>query len=628
VLGCAAVCAPGAQAAVGNLSFTGCIGQLTLCTPTSPDTAVNEPSGVAVSPDGKSVYVGSGTAVDEFSRDAGTGALTFTGCIGQVPGCTLTTPGDAVYGAESVVVSPDGRSVYVASYVSNVVDEFSRDTTTGALMFTGCIGEDSGCTPTTPSDVLGSAFSVAISPDGASVYVAATTYGIDAFSRNPSTGALTFTGCVGQGSACTPTTPTNAVSSPVSVVVSPDGANVYAGSNIGSGVDVFSRNTTTGALSFDNCIGVTAGCTAISPSGALNQSYAVAVSPDGANVYSVDGGSPGVLSTFTRASGTGALTFSGCVGQLAGCATPTPTGAVYDPVAVAVSSDGASVYVAADDANSVDVLSRATSGGALTFTGCVGQLQPGCAATTPAAAVGGPSGIAISPDGASVYTDSTDSNDVDVFSRVTPPPPSPLTLAVTLNGTGSGSVAGSGIACPGTCASSYTSGTAVSLTATPAAGSTFVGWSGACSGTGACNLTMTTNQAVTATFEKARPHCTLVPVSDKVFVPRHERKHPKTGQGTLRLTAKCDQSTEATLHGTVTELLGRKHGRRTTKSFKLATLHTSLSAGVAKVLSMKVPDAVVRALEHRERESAAFTLSATDLGGTVQVAAKIPALKL
>ena len=161
------------------------------------------------------------------------------------------------------------------------------------------------------------------------------------------------------------------------------------------------RNTTTGALSFQNCIGqASAGCTATSPAGAVSASYSVAVSPDGANVYSGDGGS--VLSTFSRASGNGALTFTGCVGQLTGCATTTPAGAVSGPVSSVVAQFGASVYVAADGADSVDVFSRNPSGGALTFTSCVGQLS-GCTATSPAGAVAGPNGVAISPDGSSVY---------------------------------------------------------------------------------------------------------------------------------------------------------------------------------------------------------------------------------
>ncbi|MFH0804054.1 MAG: DUF2341 domain-containing protein, partial [Candidatus Zambryskibacteria bacterium] len=47
---------------------------------------------------------------------------------------------------------------------------------------------------------------------------------------------------------------------------------------------------------------------------------------------------------------------------------------------------------------------------------------------------------------------------------------------------------------------SFTSGTSVTLTATPSPVSTFAGWSGACSGTGTCTVSMTQARNVTATF--------------------------------------------------------------------------------------------------------------------------------
>ncbi|HEY5580364.1 MAG TPA: carboxypeptidase regulatory-like domain-containing protein [Rhodoferax sp.] len=76
-------------------------------------------------------------------------------------------------------------------------------------------------------------------------------------------------------------------------------------------------------------------------------------------------------------------------------------------------------------------------------------------------------------------------------------------LVVSLAGTGSGSVTSSpaGISCGATCSAGFASGTSVTLTATPSTGSTFTGWSGACSGTGSCVVTKTaTTQTVTATF--------------------------------------------------------------------------------------------------------------------------------
>jgi hypothetical protein len=80
------------------------------------------------------------------------------------------------------------------------------------------------------------------------------------------------------------------------------------------------------------------------------------------------------------------------------------------------------------------------------------------------------------------------------------------TLTVSLAGSGSGTVTGTGIFCPGTCSHSYPKGEAVTLTATPASGSTFTGWSGGgCSGTGTCKVTLITKQAVTATFTVPTP---------------------------------------------------------------------------------------------------------------------------
>jgi hypothetical protein len=77
-----------------------------------------------------------------------------------------------------------------------------------------------------------------------------------------------------------------------------------------------------------------------------------------------------------------------------------------------------------------------------------------------------------------------------------------FTLTVTKAGTGSGTVRSTpaGVSCGADCTEAYTSGTSVTLTARAARGSTFSGWSGACTGSGACVLSMTQARSVTATF--------------------------------------------------------------------------------------------------------------------------------
>jgi pro-kumamolisin-like protein/List-Bact-rpt repeat protein len=79
-------------------------------------------------------------------------------------------------------------------------------------------------------------------------------------------------------------------------------------------------------------------------------------------------------------------------------------------------------------------------------------------------------------------------------------------VALSVSVTGSGTVTSSpaGISCPSTCSENLAPGTQVTLTATPASGSGFEGWSGACSGFDNCVVTMSSAQSVTATFAQTQ----------------------------------------------------------------------------------------------------------------------------
>ena len=100
----------------------------------------------------------------------------------------------------------------------------------------------------------------------------------------------------------------------------------------------------------------------------------------------------------------------------------------------------------------------------------------------------------------------------------------PLTVEKT--GTGNGIIMStpSGIDCGSNCEAYFTSGTVVTLTATPLEGSTFSGWSGACSGTGDCQVTISQVREVTASFQHVSPdEVNLTPYrpsgwSDKIVV--------------------------------------------------------------------------------------------------------------
>lgn len=85
---------------------------------------------------------------------------------------------------------------------------------------------------------------IAISPDGATVYVSA--YADDAvviFQRNSTTGALTYSATLING-----VNGVSGINGAKSLVVSPDNAHVYVASLSDSAIAVFARNNATGAL--------------------------------------------------------------------------------------------------------------------------------------------------------------------------------------------------------------------------------------------------------------------------------------------------------------------------------------------------------------------------------------------
>lgn len=98
------------------------------------------------------------------------------------------------------------------------------------------------------------------------------------------------------------------------------------------------------------------------------------------------------------------------------------------------------------------------------------------------------------------------------------------TLTLTKAGTGSGTVTSNpaGIDCGLDCQETFATGTNITLTAAASAGSSFTGWSGACSGTGMCVVTMDAAKSVTANFSASAAYTVSV---------------EKTGPGTGTVTS-------------------------------------------------------------------------------------------
>ena len=393
---------------------------------------------LAISGDGKHVYVASSRsdAIAVFTRNARSGKLTqrsgAAGCI-ALKGANGCATGRGLNGPNSVAVSADGRSVYATSLISDAVTSFRRNRSTGALTqlpgTSGCVANR-----TTPGCASGRALDgpdvVTVSPDGDNVYVGAFVgNALAVLDRNTSTGALTqpsdTTGCIVNA-------PTNgcatgvALASPEGMAVSGDGDNVYVATAVSNAVGVFTRNASSGALTQatdgSGCIVDSAltGCTTGTQLGGAN---AVAVSADDDDVYVTSLLSNSVTS-FTRTATTGQLTQKSGTSACAiyvlavGCSLVR---ALQAPEGIAISPDGASVYAAAFASGAIDVFDRDTSTGGVmqkrTKHGCViARPQPGCVVGR---GLLGASAIAVSPDSRFVYTAAFKSNAIGVFKRVT-----------------------------------------------------------------------------------------------------------------------------------------------------------------------------------------------------------------
>ncbi len=133
---------------------------------------------------------------------------------------------------------------------------------------------------------------------------------------------------------------------------------MYAVSENDDSISQFTRDPTTGNLSFQGCFADTAaaGCS-VPAQPALDTAQGVAVSPDSKSVYvtALDDS----ISHFTRDPATGGLSFQGCFADTAaaGCSVPAQA-ALDDPIAVAVSADGTSVFVASRLDDSISYFSR------------------------------------------------------------------------------------------------------------------------------------------------------------------------------------------------------------------------------------------------------------------------------
>jgi 6-phosphogluconolactonase (cycloisomerase 2 family) len=259
---------------------------------------------VAISPDGRFVYVAGGSAdsLIAFSRDAASGRLTplpgAAGCLrANRTGCTPVTGVDA---PAAIAIAPDGTSLYVAS-AAGTLTAFQRDVTSGTLTQqppgSGCLSDDvlADCVAI---GGLARASAVAISPDGRTVLVAGSDDdAVLSFRRDPASGALTRVSCVSGSAATAGCTPSTLVHGPRALTMRPDGLVVWVASSRADSIVTLQLDPATGALiptaGPGGCLRTQAS-TDCRAARALDDPRGLAASPDGLRVYAVSALSDGV----------------------------------------------------------------------------------------------------------------------------------------------------------------------------------------------------------------------------------------------------------------------------------------------------------------------------------------------
>ncbi len=322
---------------------------------------------IAIGPDGRTAYVASEVSggLAWLTRDPATGALTPAGCVKDFPRADRCAEAPGLSGAASVALSPDGRDVYVGSPVTASIHVLRRDDATGSLTPVACVSETGSDGACAPAAGLMDVRDLAVAPDGRAVYAAGGSGAVAAFARDASTGRLSETACLlDHAPSLGPCKSAAGIVGAAGVAVSPDSRDVYVASPDSDAVTSF-RVQPDGALRQTGCLQrastggdatpVDAGCEAAT---AVWDPDVLVVSGDGATVFA---GGADTITSYHRDAATGTLKQLGCAEEEPTSESCLQSRATFGVDAIAASSDGRNVYTTANEENAVTVLGAAVT---------------------------------------------------------------------------------------------------------------------------------------------------------------------------------------------------------------------------------------------------------------------------
>jgi 6-phosphogluconolactonase (cycloisomerase 2 family) len=364
-------------------------------------------------------------AAPALARPGGGLGVSFAGCVTANPevadkgGCRLASPADdfeqALRRPSAMTLSPDGASVYVTGSSTSSVVNYRRKAASGALSFSECLTGNFGgpCTElatvkTTTGSGLNLVNGVAVSHDGHFVYTTSGVNGGDstvmAFARDPLGGSLSFRSCVTgstemnndnpgvcamlPGAPPNPTMSSPALDDPVGIAIAPNDRFVYVTQDFA--ISTFQRDPASGALSFLGCLTALSGNEAPcvhTKKDVIDDPRGLLIAPDGRALYLANqhGGS---VATFDLNPTSGKINFRSCITEnerlqpfctLARTAQRHSYGGLDAPTGLALSPDGRSLY-ATSQFGSLEVFRRNRRTGNLTATSCIAASRdtPGC----------------------------------------------------------------------------------------------------------------------------------------------------------------------------------------------------------------------------------------------------------